>query len=764
MSVREKLSIFENLQSPSLPSSSQESDLCDRSSMKIPNSDPITDTSMVDSPSPPAMQGVIPMSEDTQPSNLASLSYRDKLLFDENPVVVSFATTLGYMDEDSDVDEDPDDPTPIILLSKAEKRRIREPWMNALIIKAFHSKPLGYNYVYPRVKAQWKPTGKWDFIDLGLDFFLVRFQVPEDLNRVIFGGPWFVGPYYLTIRRWEPNFDPAKAINSTTTTAVWARFPNLSADHYDPTTLQKIGNEVGTLLRVDAHTAHHTRGQYARVCVQIDLSRPVVKTVRIGKKKQRVLYEGVNALCFNCGRIGHRNNQCPGLKDKIPPIINAIPNASTVSSDPKLAGASNAQEPMIIIEDANTKNLATQGDSQQDCTEFGPWLLVERRKPRKKAPVIGNSSEKTMATTVPSSSRGSGAPTRKLGPKSQSGSTTNRVSQTNGPKPGAFNAEQTNVKSGVSAMTGKAVQLENSNGQKFKEPQWVIKNSSKVQNVSKGQGYLEPRAKTKPISDPNPKAQNTLELVNAPVSFSSSEPTPITGPISTTHVTGVDFSSQPNTSCAPPLFSLTPSPNSSSISTSLCTPSIHGTLQLPIPSPKPPNLLSEGQHQDSSGLCFETDVSQCLSKERELDNATDPGGMARSDNHLQSYGSAGDSTSHPSSISRPSLKRTVSDHESRVYRRNHYRRGLGPYHSASNFQLSLHASSEDNQHEGQAGTSSFSVQNTPLVVYEDRNGLRDSPDPLPLPPSEVSAQGPEASSANLGLVTSPDPAGNLKSE
>ncbi|GKV21679.1 hypothetical protein SLEP1_g31635 [Rubroshorea leprosula] len=344
MSVREKLSIFENLQSPILLSSSQESDLRDQSTTKIPNSDPVTDTSMVYSPSPPTMQGDISMSEATQPGNLAALSYKDKLLFDENPTIVSFATTPGYMDEDSDVDDDPNDPTPIILLSKAEKRRIREPWMNALIIKAFHSKPLGYNYVFPRVKAQWKPT-----------------------------------------------------FNSTTTTALWARFPNLSADHYDPTTLQKIGNEVGTLLRVDAHTAHHTRGQYARVCVQIDLSRPVVKAVRIG------------------------------LKDKIPPTINAISNAPAVSSDPKLVDASNAQEPETIIEDTNTKNLVAQGDTQQDCTDFGPWLLVERRKPRKKTPVVGNSSEKTMATTVPSSSRGSGAPIRKLGPKSQSGSTTNRT-------------------------------------------------------------------------------------------------------------------------------------------------------------------------------------------------------------------------------------------------------------------------------------------------------------------------------------------------
>ncbi|GLT27974.1 hypothetical protein SLA2020_029360 [Shorea laevis] len=75
MSVHEKLSIFENLQCPTLLSSSQESNLRDQSTKKIPNSDPITDTSMVDSPSPLAMQGDKSMFEATQLGNLALLSY-----------------------------------------------------------------------------------------------------------------------------------------------------------------------------------------------------------------------------------------------------------------------------------------------------------------------------------------------------------------------------------------------------------------------------------------------------------------------------------------------------------------------------------------------------------------------------------------------------------------------------------------------------------------------------------------------------------------
>ncbi|GKV30096.1 hypothetical protein SLEP1_g38955 [Rubroshorea leprosula] len=108
-------------------SSSQESDLLDRSVRKIKDDFARPDIGTT---------GVA--------------SYKDKLLVAENPIALTFFTVPEYMEEDSDTDDDPDDDTPVVLLSKAEKQRIRAPWMNALIIKAFYHKPLGYSYIYPR--------------------------------------------------------------------------------------------------------------------------------------------------------------------------------------------------------------------------------------------------------------------------------------------------------------------------------------------------------------------------------------------------------------------------------------------------------------------------------------------------------------------------------------------------------------------------------------------------------------------------------------
>lgn len=92
--------------------------------------------------------------------------------------------------------------------------------------------------------------------------------------------------------------------------AIWIRFPELPIEFYDRAVLKEIGSAIGPVLRIDAYMASSSRGNYARLCVQVDLEKPLINMIRIGKCRQVVLYKGISALCFNCGRLGHTQDKC----------------------------------------------------------------------------------------------------------------------------------------------------------------------------------------------------------------------------------------------------------------------------------------------------------------------------------------------------------------------------------------------------------------------------------------------------------------------
>ena len=75
-----------------------------------------------------------------------------------------------------------------VKLSRETKLRISGPWANTLIIKLF-GKAFGFSFLQSKLNFLWKPSGRIDLVDLGYDFYSVRFSLKEDLNSVLEKGP-----------------------------------------------------------------------------------------------------------------------------------------------------------------------------------------------------------------------------------------------------------------------------------------------------------------------------------------------------------------------------------------------------------------------------------------------------------------------------------------------------------------------------------------------------------------------------------------------
>nr|GMD37929.1 uncharacterized protein LOC109192732 [Ipomoea batatas] len=68
---------------------------------------------------------------------------------------------------------------------------------------------------------------------------------------------------------------------------------------------------VGTPLKLGMTTAGVQRGKFARGAVEIDLTKSLVVVVMVDDLPRQVEFEGLHAICFNCGEVGHRSATCP---------------------------------------------------------------------------------------------------------------------------------------------------------------------------------------------------------------------------------------------------------------------------------------------------------------------------------------------------------------------------------------------------------------------------------------------------------------------
>lgn len=75
--------------------------------------------------------------------------------------------------EDDEDDSDEEDCL-VIRISAEEKKRIRAPWTQTLIIKLM-GRRVGYSFLINRLKNMWQLRGDFTLTDLGNEFYLAKY-------------------------------------------------------------------------------------------------------------------------------------------------------------------------------------------------------------------------------------------------------------------------------------------------------------------------------------------------------------------------------------------------------------------------------------------------------------------------------------------------------------------------------------------------------------------------------------------------------------
>ncbi|CAN1181686.1 hypothetical protein LINPERHAP2_LOCUS35546 [Linum perenne] len=245
-------------------------------------------------------EGVKLSEKEQLPSSFKDVSFRDK--------VVGFWNTADQVSEvlfsdESDGEDGDDDPRcPTIRIPDDDKKRVRRKFENAVIINTL-GKSFPFAFTSRKIQQIWAKKGDVSVSDVGWGFYVVKFQTIEDFDRAMFGGPWMVGDHYVVIQNWRPYFRPEESTLSTL--CVWIRLPGIPLEYFDYGILKRIGDRIGKIVRIDHTTLEASRGNFARICVEVDLSKPLLSKYHLRRRVRRIEYEGLHTICFACGCYEH---------------------------------------------------------------------------------------------------------------------------------------------------------------------------------------------------------------------------------------------------------------------------------------------------------------------------------------------------------------------------------------------------------------------------------------------------------------------------
>ena len=124
--------------------------------------------------------------KDSHPS-FGDGSFKDKLLGDL-PGAYAQAFRFNPLKEDETFSDDELDDliegVAVVRFLGDDKARLRGRWAFALIIKPF-GRNVGFHFLQNKILALWKPVGHMECIDLEFGFYLIRFGLVEDYDKVL---------------------------------------------------------------------------------------------------------------------------------------------------------------------------------------------------------------------------------------------------------------------------------------------------------------------------------------------------------------------------------------------------------------------------------------------------------------------------------------------------------------------------------------------------------------------------------------------------
>lgn len=140
-------------------------------------------------------------------------------------------------------------------------------------------KPYGSREVQTKLQQIWKNIGPWKLTPLGKGYFEFYFSSNDDMRSVWSKGTQNLKPGLLRLFEWSKDF--RTRTQRQTHGQVWNRLHELPQEYWMDRTLREIASAIGTPLLIDSATHNRVFGHYARILVDMDLSKHIFNEVMV---------------------------------------------------------------------------------------------------------------------------------------------------------------------------------------------------------------------------------------------------------------------------------------------------------------------------------------------------------------------------------------------------------------------------------------------------------------------------------------------------
>ncbi|GAA0186954.1 hypothetical protein LIER_34242 [Lithospermum erythrorhizon] len=219
----------------------------------------------------------------------------------------------------------------------------------------------------------------------------------------------------MRIFKWDSKFSPSK---ESPIAPVWIRIEGLPLYLFEDNSLCSISNAIGNPLRIDPRNIDRAILSSARICVELDVSKPCIDSIWISIIDEvikesidgfwvKVLYDIVPLYCTACSHIGHGRDYCKlSAADQ---VFDNLPQTDTfVESAPD--GNATAQrivksscDAQNSIPDVPSSSYTAPFCQQQDMTSKHTKYWIERKGTRSLKSQLQNTRYKDKALSIENS-------------------------------------------------------------------------------------------------------------------------------------------------------------------------------------------------------------------------------------------------------------------------------------------------------------------------------------------------------------------------